>query len=169
MSKFKLSTAMREQLEHYIVKPDNPKLLKRAQALVWVDDGELVRKVATRLHVSRQSVHNWIHRFEELSAPIAVRLGDAPRSGRPREKRELLDQVVPDLLKQRPQAFGYRATGWTNGLLCTYILEHHHVQVSRFSMEGAIERAGYRWKRPRYVPARGSPTWRQAKGGSSEA
>ncbi|MEW6300918.1 MAG: helix-turn-helix domain-containing protein [Thermodesulfobacteriota bacterium] len=50
---------------------------QQAQALLWLDAGESVRKVAARLRTSRQTVYNWITQFQERRGmtqrlPVAV-------------------------------------------------------------------------------------------------
>ena len=64
------------------------KELRRAQALLWLDQGESLASVAQRLYVTRQTVVNWVHNFQERQAlPVRERLADGPRSGRPRRAR----------------------------------------------------------------------------------
>jgi transposase len=165
MDELTLTPALREQLEEILIHPGNGRQLKRAQALLWVDEGEPISHVAERLRVSRQSIYNWIDAIKERKGSVAERLEDAPRSGRPRSKSDIVDHVVPQLLETDPREHGYRATGWTNRLLIDHLYRQNDVTVSRFTIQQAIHRAGYRWKRPRYVLARRPKTWRQAKGG----
>ncbi len=158
---------MRQELEAIVSYGHSVRQLKRAQALLWVDDGESISQVARRLRTTRQTIHNWIHRIDLDRGSLAECLQDAPRRGRPRTKTEVFDEVIPQLLASTPGQQGYRATGWTNRLLRVYLKRHHQLSVSRRTVQLAIRRAGYRWKRPRYVCVRRSPTWRQAKGGSN--
>ena len=169
MKKLKLGPRVRRRLEEIVAHSSDARQLKRAQAVLWVSDGMRVETVAQQLRSSRQSIYNWIGRINQGIGPVDERLMDAPRSGRPAGKRQLADQVVPELLKISPQEKGYRATGWTRRLLMEYLLQHHRVEVSRHIVQGAVRRAGYRWKRPRYVLSRRAKHWRQAKGGSSVA
>jgi len=157
--------ATREELEKVLVHPGSARQLKRAQAILWVDGGEPISQVAERLRVTRQSIYNWIKTFYERKGSVAERLEDAPRSGRPRTKSDRADQVVPPLLETDPGEHGYRATGWTNRLLRDFLDRQYDVTVSRYTIQQAVKRAGYRWKRPRYVLSRRPRTWRQAKGG----
>ena len=169
MRKLKLSPRVRRELEEILAHPQDARQLKRAQAVLWVSEGLAVEAVAGQLRVTNQSIYNWIDRIDQGKGPVDKLLNDAPRSGRPSHKRQLADQVIPELLKISPQDKGYRATGWTRRLLMDYLLQYHHVEISRHIVQGAIKRAGYRWKRPRYVLSRRAKHWRQAKGGSSAA
>jgi transposase len=162
------NASTRKRLEKVIVHPESPRQLKRAQALLWVDDGEPVRGVADRLLVTRQSIYNWIDNIKGRKGFICKRLEDAARSGRPRRKSDIADQVVPKLLEADPTKEGYRSTGWTNHLLRDYLNRKYSVEVCSYTIQKAIRRAGYRWKRPRYVLCRRPKTWRQSKGGSKK-
>jgi transposase len=168
MGKLGFNAFVRRQLEEMVMHPENGRQLKRAQALLWVDDGEPIKRVAERLRIDRQSVYNWIDWINQRQGRVIDRLKDVDRSGRPREKSDVVDEELPQLLVVNPQEYGYRATGWTNQMLRDYIFRQHHLQVSHQTIREGIERAGYRWKRPRYVLSRRPPTWRQAKGGSKE-
>jgi transposase len=65
--------------------------LRRAQALLWPDDGESAEEVAERLRVSRQTVYNWAIRFQRRGGlDISARVADGPRRGRPRTAMESL-------------------------------------------------------------------------------
>ena len=54
-------------LEELSTTADDAKMLRRAQALLWLAEGESVEEVAERLRVSRQSIYNWAARFQALS------------------------------------------------------------------------------------------------------
>lgn len=57
---------------------------RRAQALVWLAEGDPVVEISERLNVSRQSVYNWAERFQQRDdLELLQRLGDGERSGRP--------------------------------------------------------------------------------------
>jgi transposase len=144
------------------------KQFQRAHALLWLDDGESVEEVASRLYVSRQTIYNWILRVQaESEQSLAQRLADARRSGRPPTAQGIIDPLIEPIIDTDPREFGYRSTVWTAALLVTYLTEYQHVEVSLRSVGYALERLDIHWKFPRYDLARSSPTWRQAKGGSN--
>jgi transposase len=139
----------------------------RAQALLWLAQGKPVEEVAELLQVTRQTVYNWIQRFQERSGDVGTRLSDAPRSGRPLVGNGELDALIAAVIGQDPRPFGYNSTGWTAPLLVGYLEDYHGLEVSRKTVSRAIERLGLRWKRPRHELALRPETWRQAKGGSN--
>lgn len=164
----RLSSGERRSLEGIVARPKEVKQLKRAQGLLAVADGEPVVQVARRLQVSRGTIYGWVHRFRERPEALPQRLSDRHRSGRPDNLFQHLLARIPRLLEASPGAFGYRHAEWTAGLLQARLAaEGSH--VSEGSVRRALHHLGYRWKRPRYVLSRRSPTWRQSKGGSSAA
>ena len=80
-----LTDRLRYELEEIVCHTPSAKERCRAQALLWLAGGCGVGEVADLLHVSRQSVYNWVSRFQERhDLGLRARLRDAPRPGRPR-------------------------------------------------------------------------------------
>lgn len=165
----KLTKAHRKGLRHFCRNADG-RLVRRAQALLWLGDGECVSHVAQRLQVSRQAVYDLVARFQERAGlPMRERLQDQPHPGRPATARAAVSQTVQELLPQPPADFGYRAQDWTVGMLRAQVVRRGGGAVSTTTVTRALHDAGYRYKRPRYVLVRRDPHWRQVKGGSSAA
>lgn len=144
------------------------RVVKRAQALLWLSDGDTPDEVADRLWVTPRTIYRWIERFEGRDEwPLAERLADAPRSGRPNRVAQRLDPLIEQFMDDSPENHGYAATVWTAPLLCQHLKKVHHLDTSQRSVSRALERLELSWKRPRHCLARRSPRWRQAKGGSS--
>lgn len=166
----KLTKRVRRRVEEVAKHATAAKVLRRAQALLWREAGESTREVAQRLGVSQRTIFNWSARFAERPGlEVLQRLADGPRSGRPRTAREIIDPLLDPLLDQDPRGLGYQATVWTAPLLQHYLEAVQGITVSRQSVSLALLRLRIRWKRPRHHLALRSPTWRQAKGGSSGA
>jgi len=148
----------------------DPRHLHRAQALLWLYDGDTVEEVASRLFTTPRTVFRWLRRFQDRQAlALSARLADGARSGRPKTVHGIIDTLIREVLAGDPRQHGYQATVWTAPLLSQYLRERHHIHASRCSVGLALTRRGRAWKRPRYDLARRSPTWRQAKGGSNGA
>jgi transposase len=144
------------------------RVVKRAQALLWLSEGDTPEEVADRLWVAPRMIYRWVERFERRDDwPLAERLADAPRSGRPDTVAQQLDPLIEQLMGDGPENHGYAATVWTAPLLRQYLKNVHHLDTSQRSVSRALERLEPSWKRPRHRLVRRSPTWRQAKGGSS--
>src|SRR5512135_3198340 len=170
MAPFKLGPQQRAELEYLVSHTPRAKERCRAQALLWLDDGEAVEPIAETLHVSRQTVYNWLSRFQgRPELDLRERLADAPHPGRPRAGPGGIDPWIAEVIGTDPRDFGYHATVWTAPLLRQYLRDHHDIEVSREAVSRAIARLGIRWKRPRYQLALRPATWRQAKGGWNAA
>ena len=166
MTPFALTDRQRAGLEAALAHTPAARPCLRAQALLWLAEGESVEAVAGALQVSRQTVYNWAARFRERARfDLGARLGDAPRSGRPRAGGGAVDTLVAEVIGTDPRRLGYRSTVWTAPLLSRYLREHRSIAVCGRTVGRAIARLGIRWKRPRPQLARRPDTWRQSKGG----
>lgn len=168
MTVIKLTNRSYQRVSEIAQSTHDVRVLKRAQALLWLSEGEPIEDVAWQLQVSTRTVYNWLERYAARSAwPVEARLADAPRSGRPDTLARDLDRLLEGILAERPATYGYAATGWTVPLLQEHLRSAHQVDSSARSISRALERLTLRWGRPRHTLARRSLTWRQAKGGSS--
>jgi transposase len=167
---FRLHWRERASLERVVNTSGDARLLRRAQALLWRQEGVSVTEIAQRQRVSRQTVHNWAARFRARAGQsLEERLSDGEREGRPPTARGVIDPLLEAVLEQDPRQWGYAATTWTAPLLQCHWQRAYRARVSQRSVRRAIHRLGYRWKRPRYRLSLRPATWRQAKGGSNEA
>jgi transposase len=165
MTSFHLTRGERSRLRELIAHTTKASILRRAQALLWLAQGDSPYEVAERVCVSRQTLYNWAYRFRDRAgSDLRARLADAPRSGRPRTARGVLEPLLEAVLDDDPRAWGYPATVWTAPLLQRFLAEEHRIVVSRQSVSAALDRLALRWKRPRHRLAGRLPTWRQAKG-----
>jgi transposase len=165
-----LSSAGRRALEAIVTRPHDVQQYRRAQALLWLDEGEKPVAVAQRLRVHRDTIYAWAARYQQRRRQrVPTRLRDSARPGRPRQLAERVERVLVTVLETVPQAQGYRASQGTTPLLRQYVREHQALAVSEVTVRRGLHRLGYRWKRPRDVLARRSRYWRQAKGGSHAA
>jgi transposase len=166
MARLSLSHRQRGELQDIVSHTPWAKERCRAQALLWLAEGSDVADVAERLDVSRQTVYNWLSRFQERAdLDLRARLLDAPRLGRPRAARGTVDELIAAVIDGDPRPLGYHATVWTAPLLSQYLRDHHGIEVSDKTVSRAIDRLGIIWKRPRHELALRPKTWRQSKGG----
>jgi transposase len=166
MAEIILSARERAQLQDLMVRSSDARILRRAYALLWSDEGKSIQEIGDQLKVSRQTVYNWVKRFQERAEDeLMARLADAQRSGRPKTALGIIDPLLEAVIESDPREQGYRATVWTAPLLMNYLANVHHLSVSCQSVRLAIARLRFRWKRPCHTLALRSATWRQAKGG----
>ena len=163
-----LHSTERKALEHLATWTRDAQQLRRAQALLWFDEGESVAEIADRLRLSRQVIYTWITQFHAREGlDIAARVAPEARSGRPRTVQGRIEPLIAAVIARDPRDLGYRSTVWTAPWLTQYLQAEHALAVSRPSVSRALARLGLRWKRPRHRLARRPATWRQAKGGSN--
>jgi transposase len=170
MARISLTDRQRLELQQLARRGRDARVVRRAQGLLWLDPGEHPIAVAQRLGVTRESVYAWLRRLQHSGAgSLAEKLLEQPRSGRPREKRQAVAELVRQVMNTCPTEHGYQAEGWTAALLRHHLKATQDREVSIATVRRCLQGLGYRWKRPRYVLARRDPFWRQAKGGSSAA
>jgi transposase len=161
-----LSNRQRTELENLTLHSPPARECCRALALLWLAEGETADRVAELLHVSRQSVYNWVERFQQRQGlDLHSRLADGPRQGRPCSALGIIDPLIAEVIDTDPRKWGYHSTVWTAPLLRVYLEQVHGIAVSRKSVSSAIARLRIRWKRPRHQLSLRPETWRQSKGG----
>src|SRR5215469_4678344 len=151
MSAFQLRPWECRQLVDLLDHPQDAKQLRRAQALVWLHEGQPVLRVAELLRVEPRTVYNWTYAFRQRTDldPLA-RLLDAPRSGRPPTALGIIDPLIDAVIDDDPRDDGYHATVWTAPLPQRYVEEVHAIPTSRKSVSRSIARLAIRWKHPRH-------------------
>jgi len=159
----RLSARERRELEQVVAGSRDARALKRAQGLLAVAEGESVPVISRRLQVCPKTVYNWVERWTTRAA-AAECLGDQPRSGRPRTLCDQVAETVIQLLETKPRDHGYRQAEWTVPLIRGHLAQQQ-IAASGTTIRQQLHQLGYRWKRPRFVLRRRSPTWKQAKGG----
>src|SRR5262245_10021385 len=93
----------RAPLEHLVGHTGQATELRRALALLRLDDGDDPHEVADRLRVSRPTVSTWAQRFQgRRGAAVDERLADRPRGGRPPTARGILDPLLGAVLDDDP-------------------------------------------------------------------
>jgi transposase len=145
MTLIALTDRQRAELEGAVMRTPSAKECCRAQALLWLADGESAEEVADLLPVSRQTVYNWVSRFRQRAGlDLGTRLRDAPRPGRPRTGGGVIDPLIAEVIDSDPRTLGYHATVWTAPLLSRYLREHHQLAVCDRTVSRAIARLGIR-------------------------
>jgi transposase len=138
----------RRCLERQLKQAPDAHVYRRTLAILEVSRGICIRHVARALSVTRQTVHNWIDRYRD--AYDAAALHDEPRSGRPSLWNETRHALLPRLLKDSPDAFGYFAVNWTVPLLQDQLAHRLGLSVSGNTLRRKLQELGYVWKRGRY-------------------
>ncbi len=166
MALIRLAARARQTLQRLAHSSADARQVRRAQILLWLDGHISVTEVAKRIGCTRQAVYALVRRYyARQHLPVAERIQDQPRPGRPATKRERTRQVIQTLLAQRPSRYHYRSPVWTVPMLRTQVQRRLKCSVNARTVRRALHELRYRFKRPRYVFAQRPTTWRQAKGG----
>lgn len=143
-----LSDRHREQIRQQMRTTTDARVCRRCAALLRLDQGETVASVAQEFAVSRQTLYNW---RERVLSPLACRLSDSPRSGRPLGWTEQRIETLEELLRDSPRCHGFQAGSWTLKLLQTRLEKLCQWDVSRSSLREQLHQLDYVWKRFRYT------------------
>jgi transposase len=165
-----LSSRQRSEWEYRATHNPAAKERCRAQALLWLEEGETAEPVAESLRLSRRTLSSWRERLRDRDElDLRQRGADAPRPGRPRKGGIRVDPGIADVVATDPRALGSHQTVWTAPRRGRYLRDHHEVEVSRQTVRRALARLGLRWQRPRHQLARRPDPWRQSQGGGTAA
>jgi transposase len=165
-----LSNVERTRLHNLLQTTECAKTYRRAQAILWLDEGVKVQEIAQQLQVTRFTVSNWRSRFlQRRSLPANQWFRDDPHPGRPRKGDGRIEHLLDEVIDKDPRDWGYQSTTWTAPLLAQYLQEFHQIEVVPRTVGRVLERLNICWKRPRHDLASRAQNWRQAKGGSNVA
>jgi transposase len=170
MALLSLTQTERSALQDIVKRAREAQVVKRAQALLWLDAGEPPPTIAQRLGITRQTVYTWIHNFQTRSSQAPLeRLRDGARSGRPPTKRAAITALIKRLNEQPTDAASTEQADIPRSAPALQRrLKQEGIIVTERTIRRTLRALDYRYKRPRYVLARRSKTWRQQKGGSNE-
>jgi transposase len=146
---FRLNRRQRRQLRVQAKHARDAQSVRRAIALLELDEGRAVAEVATTLGVTRQTLYNWRARLEAEDAPAALR--DRSGRGRPTVWTEPVRRFVEWSMQQPSEDLGYASVDWTAALMQEHVKTYAGLRVSDTTMRALLHDLGYKWKRPRYV------------------
>lgn len=153
-----LRASQRRQLQQQLHRTQEAAVYRRLVAILDVDHGTPVREVARLLHVSPQSIYNWIARLEPdtsrardaTGVALATVLADQARSGRPTVWTAAHVACLRHLLASAPEPWGYFANDWTVPLLQEQLRHTLGQRIAEDTIRRELARLGYVWKRGRY-------------------
>jgi len=125
--------------------PD-PRVRHRADALLVLAHGRSVEAAAQAMGCCTKRIRVWRRRF---LAEGRVGLADRPRRGRPPKLDGAATALLEAALTSSPLEHGYPVTIWTVADL-TDLLARRGWGVSRATVSRALQRMGYRYRRPRH-------------------
>src|SRR5215204_1420165 len=140
-------SAQREVLHHLTRTDPDPRVRRRAHALLVLSRGQSVMAVARLFETAPHRVRAWRSRFL-----IGGRQGlaDAPRTGRPPKLDAAALAFLEEALEASPQTYGLPVTIWSIRDLRAVLAQRLGVRVCTATVHRAVQRLGYRYRRPRH-------------------
>ena len=139
--------AAREQLQHLTKTDADPRVRRRAQAVLLASEGHPLAEVTRLLHTAAQRVRVW---RERLAGAGRDGLADRPRGGRPPKLDERDRACLETALEQGPQAYGLPVTVWSMRDVQALLARERGVKVSVHTVHRVVHELGFRYRRPRH-------------------
>src|SRR5918994_2883071 len=139
--------AQQEVLRHLSRTDPDPRVRRRAHALLLLSEGHAVVAVARLFATAPHRVRAWRSRF---LASGRHGLADEPRSGRPPKLDAAALAFLCEALEASPQTYGLPVTIWSIRDMREVLAHRLGVRVCTATVHRAVQRLGYRYRRPRH-------------------
>jgi transposase len=133
---------------HHLTKTDpDPRVRRRAHAVLLVEDGQTVASVARLFQTAPYRVRVWQRRFAEEGRSGLL---DRTRRGRPPKLSADDRAFLVTALEQGPQAYGLPVTVWSIRDLQALLARERGITVSVYTVHRVVQALGFRYRRPRH-------------------
>jgi transposase len=137
-----------QEMLHQLTRTDpDPRVRRRAHALLLLTQDYSVVAVARLFATAPHRVRAWRSRF---LAGGRQGLADEPRTGRPPKLNAAALAFLSEALETRPQTYGLPVTIWSIRDLRDVLAHRLGVRVCTATVHRAVQRLGYRYRRPRH-------------------
>lgn len=147
----KIPDLTKRRVREQLADETDPKAIKRLTAAREYLEGLSPDEIEEKYGWDRQTVYNWLNRFEERGFQAA--LYDDPRPGRSPELSDDQIEQFAAVLHDPPQEAGYDDPAWSTALAQQYLSEAFDVAFSLRHVRRLMHEAGVSPKRPRPAPA----------------
>jgi transposase len=136
-----------EELRQLTRTDADPRVRRRAQAVLLVVEGRSVASVAALFHTAGHCVRTWRDRFASEGRTGLV---DRPRRGRPPKLGAVEQTFLQEVLERDPADYGLPVTVWSIRDLQALLKREREVEVSVYTLHRVLHAMGYRYRRPRH-------------------
>jgi putative transposase len=137
-----------QEVRRQLTRTDpDPRVRRRAHALLLVAEGHSVAAVARLFATAPHRVRAWRSRF---LASGRHGLADEPRTGRPPKLDATALAFLAEALEASPQTYGLPITIWSIRDLREVLAHRLGIRVCTTTVHRAVQRLGYRYRRPRH-------------------
>lgn len=147
----KIPDVTAERVREQLADERDPKAIKRLTAAREYLAELSPAKIEDKYGWHRQTIYNWLNRFEERDFEDA--LYDDERPGRPPELSEEQFQQFAETLHQPPEETGYDEPAWSSALAQQHLIAEFDVAYSRRHVQRLMRKAEVSWKKPRPEPS----------------
>jgi transposase len=141
--------------------------VERARVVVAALEGATVEEIVGRLHVARNTVYLWLHRFQ---AQGRAGLEDRTRGGRPRTYPSEQVSVIVATALTAPKTLGLPFASWTLDRLVAYLSEEKGIAMKRSRLDEVLVSEGLRWrKQETWFGERVDPEFAEKRGPSNSS
>jgi transposase len=116
------------------------RVASRMFAIANVLDGLSREDAATHAGMERQSLRDWVHRF---NAEGVTGLADLPRKGRPRRMHEGIEKAFCERVDKGPDAETDKLVRWRRADLQAWLKSEHTISYHERSIGKILKRLGY--------------------------
>jgi transposase len=134
-------------LRHLTKTDPDPRVRRRAQAVLLVEEGHSQASAARLFQTSAYRVHVWQERDARAGREGLM---DRPRGGRPHALSDANRAFLEEALERGPQRFGLPMTFWSIRDLQALLVRERGVTVSVDTVHRAVRALGFRSRRPRH-------------------
>jgi len=144
--KFKLTRKERRHLERFIRETKDKLEYARGTAILMRWRGKKVKDVAKELNICEGAVFKWERVYRKGGGVDGLSRKKA--SGRPAYKRPAARKLIPELMKNDPQTYGYLKGRWVIRDI-SRALKEEGVEISTTQVHGLLGELGLSYKRPK--------------------
>jgi len=119
---------------------------RRAQAMLYLDEGLSVAETARRLKAARSTVYRWMHWFE-LGGEQALCWAHPGRS--PWTVTDAVVGLIERVVMEEPSTRGYLRSTWTSEMLARVVHQALGVEMHSSTVRRLLPRLGFGWRRSR--------------------
>jgi len=155
MDRFELSNGQVIELQHFLKNTRDKLEHTRALAILNRHNGMTAEEAAKSLHVTTVAVFKWCRKFREDGIDGIRRKKPA---GRPPMIKKKAKQLIPRLLKQDPQAFGFLKGRWVSRDIAR-ALNEEGVRIGYRYVCNILKELGLAYKRPKLAVKSDDPNY----------
>jgi transposase len=139
--------AVRRDLRQLTKTDPDPRVRRRAQALLLVEQGQTLASAARLMGTAAHRIRLWQTRF---AAEGRQGLLDRSRRGRPPVLDAAACAFLEEALERGPQGYGLPTTIWSLRDLQALLQRERGITVSVCTLHRVVHALGYRYRRPRH-------------------